>query len=246
VILQFVAGKNPRTMLRSQRRCRYVRSLRAAQAAQETKIFEMALHRDIYWVGRQWTVTGYGIQACDQRRKGKFDIEATTLWDEGVLESMRDLAWLDIVDFEKAIVVARKYYPEPARKVAPPEEHVLGLIAEVLRKPSRQVTGHQDIGDQDIGHVGHKDIGHKDVGHKDIDHEDTDRKDTDHKDTDHKDTDHKDTDHKDIDHQGIGLKDIDLKAMRIEESKLAAQRFELRAAAWPAKFVPQWRIRIQR
>jgi len=23
----------------------------------------MALHRDIYWVGRQWAVTGYGIQA---------------------------------------------------------------------------------------------------------------------------------------------------------------------------------------
>jgi len=102
------------------------------------RIFKMALHRDIYWVGRQWTVTGYGIQACDQRQKGKFDIEATRLWDEGVLESVRDLTWLDIVDFEKAIVVARRYYPEPARKVAPPEERVLGLIAEVLIKPSRQ------------------------------------------------------------------------------------------------------------
>lgn len=160
------------------------------------RIFKMALHRDIYWVGRQWTVTGYGIQACDQRQKGKFDIEATRLWDEGVLESVRDLTWLDIVDFEKAIVVARRYYPEPARKVAPPEERVLGLIAEVLIKPSRQDIGHQDIGD--------KDIDHKDVGHKEIE------------------------------------------ATRIEKPRLAAQRFELRAAGWPAKFVPQWRIRIQR
>jgi hypothetical protein len=156
----------------------------------------MALHRDIYWVGRQWTVTGYGIQACDQRQKGKFDIEATRLWDDGVLESTRDLTWLDIVDFEKAIVVARKYYPEPARKVAPPEARVLGLIAEVSRKPSCQDIDHQDIGD--------KDIGHNDVGHKEIE------------------------------------------VARIEKPRLATQRFELRAAGWPAKFVPQWRIRIQR
>ena len=35
----------------------------------------MALHRDIYWVGRQWAVTGYGMQACNQKQKGQFDIE---------------------------------------------------------------------------------------------------------------------------------------------------------------------------
>jgi hypothetical protein len=35
--------------------------------APEAKI-TMALHRDIYWVGRQWAVTGYGIQACDQKK----------------------------------------------------------------------------------------------------------------------------------------------------------------------------------
>ena len=51
----------------------------------------MALHRDIYWVGRQWAVTGYGIQACDQKQKGQFDIEASRLWEDGVLESVRRL-----------------------------------------------------------------------------------------------------------------------------------------------------------
>jgi len=40
----------------------------------------MALHRDIYWVGRQWAVTGYGMQAVDQKLQGKFDIEASRLW----------------------------------------------------------------------------------------------------------------------------------------------------------------------
>jgi len=42
----------------------------------------MALHRDIYWVGRQWAVTGFGIQAIDQRLKGSFDIEMSRVWDE--------------------------------------------------------------------------------------------------------------------------------------------------------------------
>jgi len=81
----------------------------------------MALHRDIYWVGRQWTVTGSGIQACDQKQKGQFDIEASRLWEDGVLEGVRALKWLNNEDFEKAISVARKYYPEPARKARPPE-----------------------------------------------------------------------------------------------------------------------------
>ena len=49
----------------------------------------MALHRDIFWVGRQWAVTGYGMQACDQKQKSKFDIEASRLWDDDVLESLR-------------------------------------------------------------------------------------------------------------------------------------------------------------
>ena len=55
----------------------------------------MALHRDIYWVGRQWAVTGTGIQACDQKQKGKFDIEAARLWEDGALESVRALQWLN-------------------------------------------------------------------------------------------------------------------------------------------------------
>ena len=87
----------------------------------------MALHRDVYWVGRQWAVTGYGIQACDQRQKSQFDIEASRLWEDGVLEGMRALAWLNIEDFEKALSVARQHYPEPPRKAVPAEENASGL-----------------------------------------------------------------------------------------------------------------------
>jgi hypothetical protein len=85
----------------------------------------MALHRDIYWVGRQWAVTGYGIQACDQKQKGQFDIEGPRLWEEGVQDSLRAQKWLNAEDFEKAVSVARKYYPEPSRKAEPSENPVL-------------------------------------------------------------------------------------------------------------------------
>ena len=84
----------------------------------------MALHRDIYWVGKQWAVTGYGIQACDQKQKGKFDIEASRLWEDGVLESIRAEPWLNREDFDKALAAARKHYPEPPRKAAVLDESV--------------------------------------------------------------------------------------------------------------------------
>ena len=34
----------------------------------------MALHRDIHWIGRQWAVTGHGMQLIDQKLQGFFDI----------------------------------------------------------------------------------------------------------------------------------------------------------------------------
>ena len=80
----------------------------------------MALHRDIYWVGKQWAVTGYGVQACDQKRKSSFDIEVGRLWDDDVLESLRVHKWLNAEDLEKALSIARQRFPEPPREVAPP------------------------------------------------------------------------------------------------------------------------------
>jgi hypothetical protein len=84
----------------------------------------MPLHRDIYWVGKQWAVTGYGIQACDQKKKGEFDIEASRLWEDGVLDGLRAEPWFNGEDFDKALAAARKHYPEPPRKAAPVIERV--------------------------------------------------------------------------------------------------------------------------
>lgn len=82
----------------------------------------MALHRDIYWVGKQWAVTGHGIQACNQKQRSQFDIAASCLWDDGVQDAVRAEKWVNIEDFDKAVDVARKYYPEPPRTAPPPDE----------------------------------------------------------------------------------------------------------------------------
>jgi hypothetical protein len=79
---------------------------------------EMALHHDIFWVGRQWAVTGHGIQAVDQKQKGKFDIEASRVWQDDLAEPLRGEGWLNIEDFDKALAVARKQFPQPPGMVA--------------------------------------------------------------------------------------------------------------------------------
>jgi hypothetical protein len=133
----------------------------------------MALHRDIYWVGRQWAVTGYGLQACNQKQKSQFDIEGARLWEEGALERLRAETWLNVEDLEKALVVARKYYPEPPRKPAQPAPS----IARSHETRSSETP---------------------------------------------------------------------LKEIPAEASRPAAEKFEMRIGAWPAKFVRPWRIRIRR
>jgi hypothetical protein len=81
----------------------------------------MPLHRDIYWVGRQWAVTGHGMQAIDQRLNGVFDIEVSRLWEDGIIERMYGLKWINILDFDQGLAVARKRY---TRKAAPPDASV--------------------------------------------------------------------------------------------------------------------------
>lgn len=99
----------------------------------------MALHRDIYWVGRQWAVTGFGLQAVDQRLRGAFDVEIARLWEDDLARRMRALAWLNLDDFNKALDVARARYPAPPRKNLPLVESVLELIQPIsaeLAKPA--------------------------------------------------------------------------------------------------------------
>ena len=97
----------------------------------------MVLHRDIYWVGRQWAVTGFGIQAIDQRLKGNFDIEVSRLWDDMSVERTRVLAWVNAADFDRALEIARERHPEPQRKRLPLVESVLEMIQPATAEPEK-------------------------------------------------------------------------------------------------------------
>jgi hypothetical protein len=88
----------------------------------------MALHRDIYWVGKQWAVTGAGIQAVDQKRRRAFDVEIGRIWDDGIAERMRAQAWLNGEDFDNALAIARTRFPAPPRASLPLVDSVLELI----------------------------------------------------------------------------------------------------------------------
>jgi hypothetical protein len=100
----------------------------------------MALHRDIYWVGRQWAVTGFGVQAVDQRLKGAFDVEAAKVWEDDLPQRMRALAWLNADDFAKALELARGRFPEPPeRKKLPLVESVLELMLPAAIEPPKPV-----------------------------------------------------------------------------------------------------------
>jgi hypothetical protein len=109
----------------------------------------MALHRDIFWVGRQWAVTGYGLQAIDQKQKSKFDIEASRLWEDGLTESLQAQPWFNPDDFNKGLSVARERYPQPTQPAPPasvtvsPAEDTKPIdeakLEPVLQRPSVMV-----------------------------------------------------------------------------------------------------------
>lgn len=69
----------------------------------------MSLHRDIYWLGRQWAVTGYGIQAVDQKRLGQYDVEAARIEDDDVLAALEAFGWFDVEDFREAVRQAKRH-----------------------------------------------------------------------------------------------------------------------------------------
>lgn len=82
----------------------------------------MPLHRDIHWIGRQWAVTGHGMQLIDQKLQGFFDIEVSRLWDDVLIEGLHAKEWLNTADFDKGLAIARSRYPQPAGVAAPPAD----------------------------------------------------------------------------------------------------------------------------
>ena len=109
----------------------------------------MPLHRDIYWVGKQWSVTGYGIQAIDQKLQGKFDIEASRIWEDGWPDALDDEKWFNAKDFDKGLSEARKRYPKPPdlkpSNLKPPGKAALKTVPVLVApaSPGASVVGKQ-------------------------------------------------------------------------------------------------------
>jgi hypothetical protein len=62
------------------------------------------------WIGRQWAVTSYGVEARD----GTYAIEKERLWEEMTTwpweKHMVMKDWVDIEDFRHAMAWARIYF----------------------------------------------------------------------------------------------------------------------------------------
>ena len=96
----------------------------------------MALHRDIFWVGRQWAVTGAGIQAVDQRLRGVLNIEIARLWDDDFIQSRRAKPGVNAADFDKALTVARARFPQtPVSAPIVAQLEALGVIETPVVSP---------------------------------------------------------------------------------------------------------------
>src|SRR5262245_58866850 len=80
----------------------------------------MALHRDILWIGRQWAVTGFEMQAINQKDGGQFDIAIERLWDDDLLDGLRDQKWFNPDDFAKGLAVAQARHSRPPPRPTPP------------------------------------------------------------------------------------------------------------------------------
>jgi len=69
------------------------------------------LQEPIYWKGRQWAVTSYGIEARD----GKYHIEGKRVWEDsnghGWVDHMEEKEWVDLPDFVEALRLARARWP---------------------------------------------------------------------------------------------------------------------------------------
>ena len=100
----------------------------------------MPLHRDIFWVGRQWAVTGFGMQAVNQKLYGRFDIEASRIWDDGLLEALCTQAWFNPEDFCKGLAAAGERYPPPPGKVlpSPPPQRAAPPQASIVVPPPKR------------------------------------------------------------------------------------------------------------
>lgn len=104
----------------------------------------MALHRDIFWIGRQWAVTGFGMQAINQKHNGEFDIPIERLWDDDLSGTLSAQKWFNPDDFDKGLAVARARHKRPPHILAPPPLPVETLL-RASEAAAAQVVSSPDV-----------------------------------------------------------------------------------------------------
>ncbi len=66
------------------------------------------LHEPIYWTGRQWAVTEFGLES----RTGIYSIPKRRLWNEeddwGWVRQISNRPWVDMADFAEGLRLARQ------------------------------------------------------------------------------------------------------------------------------------------
>jgi len=78
----------------------------------ESGDWRLASKKMIYWLGRQWMVTGLGIETVKgNHRIPVSEIRALDEQGRGWLERMHEQAWVQIEDFSEALSVARARWP---------------------------------------------------------------------------------------------------------------------------------------
>lgn len=74
------------------------------------KVREERLSKPIYWTGKQWAVTAYGVELLD----GSYFIQKSRLWEGSPnhdwVDHMAEKEWVDIEDFKQALAIARQKF----------------------------------------------------------------------------------------------------------------------------------------
>ena len=96
----------------------------------------MPLIPDILWVGRQRPVTGFGVQAVNNKLNIQFDVPISRIWESGLGEPIHSEQGFDHGDFAEAVEIARQHSKATPRIFKPVAESESNSEPLVLRGKS--------------------------------------------------------------------------------------------------------------
>lgn len=80
------------------------------------RLYGDPLTKPIYWQGKQWAVTAFGIEARD----GSYPIKSDRIWDDndehGWIDQIAENGRFNVRDFAEALRLARQRWPQNVKK----------------------------------------------------------------------------------------------------------------------------------